>query len=555
MKNIFVLSSLLILSSIASAQPVSLRPDVTIDSLTSVTPFAVKVEYDFASASLYFITFSGEVHKIIQDPGQPVRDTLIADVNQHGINYMQGFTFKDSMMFVCGNNKIQSMPGIGLIACGVLQPDGSRIWHNVVTTVPYQSNAVLYDHAFSSVIVNPTGDSLIFASGARTDHGEIETINGLYPDTRDVPLTTKLFIIPINCQNLLLPNDEAALDSMGVVFARGVRNTFDIAYDRSNQLFGVDNSCDRDDPEEINWLRQGNHYGFPWQMGGHVTPMQFPGYNASTDLLINHNCLAWGNTCFYNDSTYPAMPSGLDITQPVRNFGPDADKYRDELTGNVFDASDSGTYITTFTPHRCPLGLTFDKTNKLGNDFTGDGFVLCYTKGTLDSTGTLPDNTTGPFADVGEDLLHLHMSYNSTIDNYEMTATKVVTNLVSPVDACLVGNIMYTLELGVAGPSIIRTIAFPLNTVGINNINPEAHLSLYPNPAHDRFTIMLKDAPDGNYQLSIADISGKIISKESFDRNNEISKSFSLNGLNRGIYLVTLKHATGFIKAFKLVIE
>lgn len=554
MKNIVALLAGVMISATAMAQPVSLRADVSVDSLTASPPFTVKIEYDYADSSLYFITFSGEVHKIIQQPGQPIHDTLIADVTQHGINYMQGFTFKDSMMFVCGNNKTPGIPGYGVVACGVLQPDGTRLWHNVITTVTYPSNAVLFDHAFSSIIVNPTGDSLIFASGARTDHGEIETTNGLYPGTRDVPLTTKLFIVPITSQNLLLPNNEVALDSMGVVFARGVRNTFDVAYDKDNQLFGVDNSCDRDDAEEINWLRQGNHYGFPWQMGGHVTPMQFAGYDASTDLLINHNSLAWGNTCFYNDSTYPAMPVGLNITQPVKNFGPDADKYRDELTGNVLDASDNGTCITTFTPHRCPLGLTFDKNHKLGDDLTGDGFVLCYTKGTLDSTGTLPDNTTGPFADLGEDLLHLHMSYNSSTDNYEMTATQIVANFVSPVDACLVGNIMYTLELGVTGPSVIRTIAFPPNTVGVKETKQEAQLSIYPNPANDKFSIVfMGNEMDAGYTLIISDFSGKIISQENFKRSNEISKSFSVINLSKGVYIISLHQQTGFTKTFKLI--
>lgn len=554
MKNIFTLFTVVIISAGGLAQPVSLRADVSVDSLTSTPLFAVKIDYDQADASLYFITFSGEVHKLIQDPGQPVRDTLIADVTQHGINYMQGFTFKDSMMFVCGNNKTPGIPGYGVVACGVLQPDGSRLWHNVVTTVPYPSNAVLYDHAFSSIIVNTTDDSLIFASGARTDHGEIETTNGLYPGTRDVPLTTKLFIVPITSQNLLLPNDEAALDSMGVVFARGVRNTFDVAYDKNNQLFGVDNSCDRDDPEEINWLRQGNHYGFPWQMGGHATPMQFPGYDASADLLINHNSLAWGNTCFYNDSTYPAMPLGLNTTQPVKNFGPDADKYRDELTGNVLDASDNATCITTFTPHRCPLGLTFDKNNKLGDDLTGDGFVLCYTKGTLDSTGTLPDNTTGPFADLGEDLLHLHMSYNSITDNYEMTATQVVTNFVSPVDACLVGNIMYTLELGITGPSVIRTIAFPSNTVSLKKPEQDLQLSIYPNPAKEKFSVIFIGIDmNSDYTIKISDVSGKTISQENFKRSNEISKSFSVSNLNQGVYFISIHQQSGFTKTFKLI--
>ncbi len=523
----------------AKAQPVSLRTDVLVDSLMAIQPYAVKIDYDSATTSLHYITFSGNVYQIIEEPGQPLRDTLIADENLHGINYLQGFVFKDSMLFVCGNHKSPSVPGYGIVACGVLQPDGSRMWHNVVTTSIYPSSAVLYDHAFSSIIVNAAGDSLIFASGARTDHGEIESTNGLYPNTRDVPLTTKLFTVPITAQNLCLPNDENALDSMGVIFAHGVRNTFDMAYDKDDQLFGVENSGDRDDPEEINWLRQNHHYGFPWQMGGHVTPMQFIGYDATLDLLINHNSLAWGNNCFYNDSTYPIMPASLNITQPVRNFGPDADKYRDELTGNVMDASDNGTFLTTFTSHRSPLGIMFDRYSKLGDNLTGDGFVMSYTKGTMDSTGTLPDNTTGPFVDLGEDLLHLQMSYNTAQDNYDITATKIVTNFASPVDACLVGHVMYTLEIGINAPSIIRVLTFPPNTSGIKNNSIEITTKIFPNPSSDKFYLQL-NAPfsKDTFSVSIRHISGKQTPQTNFKQISESMLLVNCSHLKPGMYVV-----------------
>ncbi|GAB5409195.1 MAG: hypothetical protein BalsKO_15600 [Balneolaceae bacterium] len=37
-------------------------------------------------------------------------------------------------------------------------------------------------------------------------------------------------------------------------------------------FFGTENAGDRDDSEELNWLQQGKHYGFPWVIGGNETP-------------------------------------------------------------------------------------------------------------------------------------------------------------------------------------------------------------------------------------------------------------------------------------------
>ncbi|MFT7553257.1 MAG: hypothetical protein ACI9BV_003589, partial [Rhodothermales bacterium] len=51
-------------------------------------------------------------------------------------------------------------------------------------------------------------------------------------------------------------------------------------------LFGTENAGDCDDSEELNWIREGRHYGFPWRIGTSVTPQQFPGYDPSADPFV-----------------------------------------------------------------------------------------------------------------------------------------------------------------------------------------------------------------------------------------------------------------------------
>lgn len=85
------------------------------------------------------------------------------------------------------------------------------------------------------------------------------------------------------------------------------------------------------------------------------------------------------------------------------NVGPDADKYKDPLTGEIRDASDQGGTLSTFTAHRSPLGLYFSMTIR---------FLEVAIKGWLrprwNRGSATSDPGNGPFFDASLDLLHSH---------------------------------------------------------------------------------------------------------------------------------------------------
>lgn len=145
------------------------------------------------------------------------------------------------------------------------------------------------------------------------------------------------------------------MKSHGYIFAEGIRNTFDMAFDPDGNLFGTENGPDRDMADELNWLRPGLHYGFPWQIGGADNPQQFPNYNPATDKLLNPLFNAVKKGDHRNDPTFPPRPA-VALVEPIRNFGPDADSYRTP-NGVIHDASAAQTSIGTFTAHRSPLGF------------------------------------------------------------------------------------------------------------------------------------------------------------------------------------------------------
>ena len=443
---------------ILQAQPSALRPDITITHVTNVETGITRLAFNPIDQSLYYATYNGNIYKIIKPPVGPSYDTLIYTISHHGVQYVQGLAFYGTTLYVSGNNEKATPLTIGIIVRGDLLSGYFREWETVASTVPY-ATADAFDHLFSGMTLNPAGDTIIICSGSRGDHGEVQTRYGAYPGLRNLPVTSLILKIPASATNLVIPNDSAQLISMGLVYAYGIRNTYDFAYNAAGHLFGVENSGDRDHEEEINWLRPGRNYGFPWMMGSSYNPQQFAWFNPNTDLLINHNSWAWSLNAFYNDPTFPQKPAGLQLTMPCINLGPDAAFMRDSATGATYNAAAISQNIYSFTPHRSPLGITVDKDSVLGSDLRGNTFVLSYSRG----DGSLPDSSAllVPFNDHGEDLLMLDMEINASNDNYTFHAYKIVKGFNHPVDAVLLDTVMYVIEVDFAGTPSLWKITFP----------------------------------------------------------------------------------------------
>ncbi len=513
MKKNFLSIIIFHLSGLACSQtPVVLRTDMTISQVVQVAAGANRICYSNLDSSLYYGTLSGEIYKVTIPASGPAADTLLYTTADHGIPFMQGMEMRDSVLYVSGNLNKDSALTTGVIMKGVLQTGFQRVWSAVAQTVPYET-AGDFDHLFSGMTLNLGGDTLLVCSGSRGDHGEVNTRNGLFPLLRNLPLTSVILRIPANATNLLIPKDSASLDSLDLVFARGIRNTYDFAYDASGELFGCENSGDRDVEDELNWLREGHHYGFPWIMGGTENPQQYQGYDPATDLLINHSCLAWNNGLFTNDSLFPPVPPGLVMQPPCENLGPDAGFMRDSITGLTYNASGAGQTIRSFTPHRSPLGITFDHDSILGNDLRGCAFVLSYTRG--DSAAGNPSPLLAPFHDSGEDLLMLQMEKDTNTDNYRFHCWKIAEKFRYPLDAVLTDTLMYVIEFGYSGNKSIWQLGFPRHqpvAAALPENLKESSIQVFPNPAGEMIRFEISNAnPYTMYEMEVRDISGRTV--------------------------------------------
>src|SRR5262249_28598152 len=50
----------------------------------------------------------------------------------------------------------------------------TRTWTTMATTAQYPVGGTNFDHSFAGLVVSPDNQYLYFASGSRTDHGEVE---------------------------------------------------------------------------------------------------------------------------------------------------------------------------------------------------------------------------------------------------------------------------------------------------------------------------------------------------------------------------------------------
>ena len=513
------LFSLLLAATQLRAAPFSLNPNLQIRLILNTTNAtgspSIRIAKDPRNNDLYYSKFNGDIYRITLQPGNGTStSTKLYGAADHGIpDSAQGMAIgPDGTIYLVGNFTVGNST-YAKIMKGVPQSNGARVWSVLAGTDLYPRSRTAFDHVFNGIIVSPDGNWIFLNSGSRTDHGEVEDVGGVFPNTREVALTAKIFRLPASASNLSLPNDTNVLRNAGYIFAEGTRNSFDFAWAPNGDLFATENGPDRDMSDELNWLRQGLHFGFPWRIGGADNPQQFPNYDPSTDRLLDSRFVGVGGGTYHNDPTFPPKPPNL--MEPVINIGPDADKFRDPATGQIKDASDLGLKLSTFTAHRSPLGLVFDTVGAMDVPFQNHGFMASFTPG--DPNG---NSVAGPFFDASQDLVDLQLtSLGGT--NYQARVTTLVGGFTTPIDAEIIGNRIYVLEY--SGNQGVWEITFPKTRSSVAITNPIVRSGAF------KFTIT-RAIPGLEYQVqgssnlvSWTSLTNLVATKNTFDFTNTIA--------------------------------
>lgn len=419
--------------------PVLLRDDITLRRVLLRGGGDIRIAQSPRDGAVYVLNPARGLFKInLTTAGDAVLVATVTDMFNDG--QPSGMAFgPDGALYVVANAVVNLNTTQAIVRRGLQAGSGRFVWSTVAVTEPYPLSHTPFDHLFNGIVVSPDGKWLYLNSGSRTDHGEVESNQGAFPDMREVPLTSGIFRLPADSSNLLIPNDSTRLQAAGLVFARGTRNSYDPAFAPNGELFAGDNGPDADYPDELNWLREGRHYGFPWRFGNEDNQQRFADYDPTSDPRLHDDFTAVKIGAYHKDPSFPPPP-GL-FTDPVQNFGPDAVKYRGRLADER-DAAAEGGSLYSFTPHRSPLGLVFITDPAMPADLQAQpGGLSAFIMSWGAAGGTLSDR--------GQDLLHLALTPAG--DGYSMTSTQVATDFKNPIDTIMVGNRLYVLEFGDGG--------------------------------------------------------------------------------------------------------
>jgi len=83
--------------------------------------------------------------------------------------------------------------------------------------------------------------------------------------------------------------------------------------------------------------------------------------------------------------------------------------------------------------------------------------------------------------------------------------------------------------------------------VGINDLESAINLAIYPNPFKDQIRIETESAKAEKLELSIYNMVGKLISKESYTSAGKTIRTADLSGVANGIYFIKIQSETGSV--------
>jgi hypothetical protein len=224
----------------AETVPQALRADIHVRKILATTATgspSTRIAKDSRAATLYYMKQAGDIYQV----NVAARTSkFVAGAGDHGLSNTQGMAIgAGGTIYLVGNSDVSDTKTQATIVKGVLRPSG-RVWSVLARTAAYPKSKTAYDHRLNGIIVDQTANVVYVNSGSRTDHGEVQSAGGVYPGVREVGLTACILKLPTNGNNIFLQNNRTWLRNHGYIFAEGTRNTFDMAFAPSGELFGTE---------------------------------------------------------------------------------------------------------------------------------------------------------------------------------------------------------------------------------------------------------------------------------------------------------------------------
>jgi len=328
----------------------------------------------------------GDLFRLDTDTGNLVRVLATKDYADpaRGPLDVIGMTIDSQRrLYLVANQRVSTLPEhtaeITILRSAPLTVDGTPREVKPWFRVDYPWGVRPGNHGVSHIAQGPDG-FLYVSSGSRTDGGEAGNDPVLWKGGEHA-LTAAIWRIDPRAEGG--PRLET--------FASGVRNAWSFAWNDRGELFSVSNGPDEDEPEELDLIERGKHYGFPYEYGVGVK------------------------------TSYPKIgppPAGLGLEPAIRNFGPAG-------------GGSALAPVATFDPHSSPAGM-----------------VYCGPEWPAALQGKFIVGRFGNFigrGNVGFDLLAVELRRNAA-GVYEARTETFLAPLARPLDLLQAGRKLYILE-------------------------------------------------------------------------------------------------------------
>jgi hypothetical protein len=382
----------------------------------------VRLVYDDLNDIFYYNTRFGKIYEVDLNGNS----TLRYDVSDLQLDEIYGLDFHNNILYISGVKNLlgdSTWIGYGL----AMNTNNNQFSTLIKTDTLYKGNA-FQDHRLNVIKVMPNGNELLLHLASRTNSGELQEVVGVTNtnDLREHACTAAFFKIPIQpASTITIQDDETWMNNSNYVFAKGVRHAFALDFHSNGNIYVAGNSDRRHVSEPVFLIEENANLEFPWYQGAALNPLQNVSYDPTLDTLL---ATSSNNQGYYN--TDPNFPQNNSAVAPsvLINTGPDADKWKNEATGQIWDASDLGMTLNGLSGHKSPTGLFWDKDDLLPDTLKGGALITCWT----------PSNS---IYDTGEDLLLMQL-----LNGNNIRVTRLASGFNRPLAVVMKANDVYVLD-------------------------------------------------------------------------------------------------------------
>jgi glucose/arabinose dehydrogenase/cytochrome c553 len=240
--------------------------------------------------NLYVLSLAGSVYRLIDEDGDGYAETVETAFWDGDLNYVTeenieqlavlpdqlhhavGMTFAGDTLYISDSGRISK-----------LEDTSADGMFDTLTPIVEGLPSLYYEgHSNNGIAIGPDG-KIYVGVGATSDHGPI--------------------MHPLEASILRVNPDGSDLE----VFATGLRNAYDLVFTPDGDLLATDNNptdvgrtLRMIPPEELNHIREGEHYGFP-DVYGHPPP----GHDSTGPILEFYPSVTSAGIDYYAAGAFP----------------------------------------------------------------------------------------------------------------------------------------------------------------------------------------------------------------------------------------------------------